>query len=569
MAQGQEASPEAYAQGGLARLAVLLTRADSHWLALAHSLKTFGIPFVMTSDWHEAAKHRVILAYPGINEGELPDEARAGLKAAIEAGATLVAVRPSAASWKDIFGYESAASASHEQWRFAPGIKELVPLSDPKDLTIPLTWISGRNLDTCAFIKPADAPLAVFEDGSAAMLQHALGKGTAYAVGADFGQMLQISQTLRDEKIERSYADSYEPAADVWLRLLREIYVKGEPAAVTLGTVPMGKEMTVLITHDIDYLDSVKNSLAFAAFESSAGIKATYFLQTKYVSDAAEHAFMTPESLGVFRGLVSTGHEIASHSVAHAHDFSKFPEGSGKEKYPGYQPHGQNDKTTVGGTIMGELRVSKFLIESLLGTGLIYTFRPGYLADPWTLPEDLAAVGYRFSSSCTANNSLTHLPYRLTKSRESRVETAIFEFPVTFSDGGQAPLAGRLPQALALAEVVAKFGGLFTILIHPSVIEGKLDFEKAFVAVWKDRAWFGSMSGLGRWWAARDAVEVDADATAKTVTLSAPQPIDGLLLRVPSGWILDGVDPAAVSAESAAGGLLLRHLSGKSVLHFH
>jgi hypothetical protein len=570
VSEGSPTPWQTYDKGGRSRLAVLLTRTDASWLPLAHGLKTFGVPFRLTTDWQEAAAHRVILIYPDIDAKALPDAARAGLEAAVRAGATLVAVNPKDPSWKDVFGYEAAKpSRLHEQWRFRPDVRALVPFSDPKEMSVQLTWLGdGRNLDTVTFSSAAETPLADFDDGSSAMLQRHLGAGRTYALGMDVGQLLHISHSLRDEKIERTYVNNYEPTADVFLRLIEALYKSGEPAAAELGTVPMGRALSVLVTHDIDFLDSVKNSLVYAEYEKQAGIRATYFLQTKYVSDASEKAWVTPDSLPLLKRLAGDVPELTSHSVAHSLQFAHFAMGTGREKYPSYKPHVVDENTTDGGTILGELRVSKFLIESLLGVGPLLSFRPGHLSDPYSLPQALKALGFRYSSSSTANNSLTHLPYRLTESRESRVETPLYEFPVTIEDEEAPALGTRLAPALALAETLSGYGGLFVILIHPNDVGTKLEFEKGFVAAWKDRAWFGTVSELGAWWAARDAVEVDVDATAKTATVAAPQAIDGLLLRVPAGWILDRVEPPTAAAESVPGGLLLRHANGTSTLHF-
>jgi hypothetical protein len=569
VARGEPTSPAEYARGGNSRLAVLLTRTDDSWLDLAHGLKSFGVPFVLTSDWKAAAAHRVILVYPDLSDRSLPPEALEGLDAAVRAGATLIAVNPTAKAWRGEFGFQdSLPGRGRAQWRFRPEVAPLLALKDPKETTVPLTWLGeGRDLDTCGFTGSTETVLADFGDGTAALLRRRIGRGAAYALGLDIGQMLHVSHTLRDETIERSYVNSFEPAADVFPRLLAALYREGEPAAATLGTVPMGRALSVVVTHDIDFLDSVRNALQFADYESSAGIRATYFLQTKYVTDASEKAFLTPENLQDFKRLAATGHEMASHSVAHSRQFAKFKMGSGRERYPSYKPRVVSEEATSGGTILGELRVSRFLLESLLGGRPIESFRPGHLSDPYTLPEALRAVGYLWSSACTANNSLTHLPYRLTESRESRVEEPLFEFPVTVEDE-ESPLDERLPQSLALAEQIASYGGLYVILIHPNVVAGKLDFEKGFVAAWKDRAWFGALSDLGRWWSARDAVEVDADAAAKTVTVTAPKPIDGLLLNPPADWKLVSVEPATSAAEAVPGGLLLRRVSGPVVLRF-
>ena len=567
---GRPTPREAYGRGGRARLAILLTSEEGRWLPLVHALDAFGVPFLVTSDWREAVRHRVILTYPILTDWEPSPEARAGIEAAVRDGATLVAVNPFGPSWKDLFGYvEGKPARTRARWTFRPSIALLERFDDPREATVPLTWLhDGRDLDTCGFTGAAETPLADFEDGSAALLRRRVGLGETWAVGIDIGQMAHVSHSLRDEGIERSYVNQYEPAADVFVRLLVALYRRGEPAAVTLGTVPMGRELSVLVTHDVDWLDSVRNALAYAEYERQAGIRATYFLQAKYVSDASEKAFLNRENLPDFRRLAATGHEMASHSVAHSRQYAKFEMGNGRERYPRYRPRVEDAQRTVGGTILGELRVSKFLLDALVGALPVVSFRPGHLGNPTSLPQAMVATGYRFSSSCTANNALTHLPYRLTESRESHVETPIFEFPITVEDEIDPPLLGRLPRALALAETLARHGGLFTILIHPNVVSGKLDFEKGFVSAWKDRAWFGSVSDLGAWWSARDAVEVDADAQARTVTVTAPAPIDGLALRVPPGWRFEHVESGTVAVEPRADGVLLRRLEGEAVLRF-
>jgi len=570
--EGAPTPVETYAQGGRSRLAVLLTGTDKGWgwLAFAHALKSWGVPFVLTRDWREAAAHRVVVVFPDLTDAELPAEARTGLEAAVRGGTTLIAVNPSAASWKDVFGYQEAKfSRARGAWRFRPAIRELAPFTHPKELTIPLTWLTeGRDLDTAGYSGAAEPPLADFEDGSAAMLRRHLGRGAAYAVGLDLGQLMHVSHSLRDERIERSYVNDYEPAADVFMRLIAELYRRGEPAAATLGTVPMGKALSVLVTHDIDYLHSVRNSAVYEDYERQAGIPATYFLQTKYVTDSSEKAWFAPENLALMRQIAEAAPELASHSVAHSLQYAKFPMGDGRERYPSYRPRVIDLTRTDGGTILGELRVSKFLIEALLGVPPIVSFRPGHLSDPYSLPQALRAAGYLYNSASTANNSLTHLPYRLTESRESRVETPLYEFPVTVEDEESPDLRDRLPQALTLAETLSGYGGLFVILIHPDVIAGKLEFEKGFITAWKDRAWFGTLSQMGAWWAARDAVEVDADAAAKTVTVSATTPIDGLLLHTPAGWKFDHVESSDATAEPISDGLLLRRLHGTYILHF-
>jgi hypothetical protein len=102
--------------------------------------------------------------------------------------------------------------------------------------------------------------------------------------------------------------------------------------------------------------------------------------------------------------------------------------------------------------------VSKFLIEHFSSPTSVISFRPGNLSNPLTLPQALVASGYRFSSSATANNSLTHLPYQLTYDRGVESEVGIFEFPVTLEDEELPELESRLPEDLELFRQVGRYG---------------------------------------------------------------------------------------------------------------
>ena len=76
------------------------------------------------------------------------------------------------------------------------------------------------------------------------------------------------------------------------------------------------------------------------------------------------------------------------------------------------------------------------------------------------------------------------------------------------------------------------------VLIHPNILDHKLVFEKGFVEGVRSYAWFGSVGEFGRWWAARNRVEVDVarDPTAMRVTLEVPASVAGLTLEIPEGW---------------------------------
>lgn len=111
---------------------------------------------------------------------------------------------------------------------------------------------------------------------------------------------------------------------------------------------------------------------------------------------------------------------------------------------------------------------------------------------------------------------------------------------MTIEDEELPKLGDRLPQALEVARCISRYGGSMVVLIHPNILGHKLAFEKGFVEAVRPYAWFGSIGEFGRWWSARNQVEVDVvrEATVMRVTLTVPQPVAGLTVEVPEGWRL-------------------------------
>ena len=225
---------------------------------------------------------------------------------------------------------------------------------------------------------------------------------------------------------------------------------------------------------------------------------------------------------------------------------------------------------TDNGSVLGELRVSKFLMEDVAKLPIVESFRPGHLSNPYTLPQALAATGYRFSSSVTANNSLTHLPFQLNVGRETTAETDIFEFPITIEDEAEPELFQRLPQALLVAQQISRYHGLFVILIHPNVVGQKMQFEKGFVEKLKPNAWFGTVAHFGAWWHARNNVDVDVEENGHRVllNLNSPERIKGLTLQLPHGWHYQTIVSGTTSVAASSTSLVLGEMQGVLQLLF-
>jgi peptidoglycan/xylan/chitin deacetylase (PgdA/CDA1 family) len=562
-------------QGGSAsRLAILLTDPNSGWLGLAQGLRSIGVPFTVTQNYRDAIRHRVVLVYPTISGKVLDPAALRALAGVPRRGGTLIGINVLGGGLNEVFGFsEAVESRNRVEMRFSPMHAIKWQLSDEREKQI---FIGNRNqmqnnLGTCAYSQPRETAVASFEDGLAAITHRSIGQGQAYAFGLDLGAYFLKGYNNREEGLARSYVNDFEPAIDVLLRILRGIYREAEPDAVTLGTVPFGKSLALVITHDIDYAQSIDNALAYAALERRLGITATYFLQTKYIRDYDDQSFFNENEMPSIRRIADLGMEVASHSVSHSRAFNRFPIGTGEEQYPDYEPFVRNEGLTENGTVMGELRVSKYLIEKAAGSPIVVSFRPGQLRNPYSLPQAMIASGYRYSSSVTANNSLTHLPFQLTYNRETRSPVSLYEFPITVEDEALPMLSQRLPLAVALARKIAAYGGSFVLLIHTNITGDKLEFEKRLLDQIRGMSWVGSVAQFGSWWSARNEIGMDVeseDADQSVVRLELPKAMDGLVLDVPEGWALNEGLLGKVEAQQQRALVVLGPIQGQVRIHF-
>jgi hypothetical protein len=574
-----------YTKGSSSRLAILLTDTESSWLGLAHGLKSLGVPISVTTDHRRALEHRAVLVYPMISGRVLEASALKALAAFPRGGGTLIGVNVHGGGLNEVFGFEEAIS-SRERYeiRFDTTQPLVSGLHDPKESVLRIFSEGesdeagspqaeadpslGRDripLGTLGYTAPRNKPLAVFEDGTAAITQKPYAAGGAYAFGIDLGFLILKGYNYREVGIARSYVNEYEPTLDVLLGLLKKIYLEAEPDAVTLAPAPSGRPLAVMITHDVDYPKSLLTSLRYAEYEKSQGIRATYFIQTKYIRDWNDAIFFNDESVGVLRDLEALGMEVGSHTVSHAELFSDFPLGTGTERYPAYRPFIKRRLEAVNGTILGELRVSKFLLDHFLQGAPVVSFRPGFLSNPFALPQALKATGFLYTSTITANKSLTHLPFQLTYNRDFWAEVDVYEFPITVEDEHLPRMGDRLPQAVELARKISRSGGIFVVLIHPDVLGHKFEFEKGFIEAVKDYAWFGSVSDFGAWWAARDKVEVDvsSDPRQAIVTLEIPDRLRGLTLQIPAGFRIAEIQPEQLEVSQNGATVVLGEAQGR------
>ncbi|MBX7200192.1 MAG: polysaccharide deacetylase family protein, partial [Rhodospirillaceae bacterium] len=467
-----------YDRGSPHRLAILVTDKTAGWLGLVRAFRAHGIPFTVTSDPARALMHKVVLVYPIVSGRALSPETLRALSAHVRDGGTVLAFNLAGGGLEELFGVSIGAESlkrSELTWT--------VPKATPAESQLIISRAGEDQMGSIGYTVTTAHAEATFDDGSTAIACREVG-GKACVMGVDLGVLAQRAMNGRAETLGQTYVNGFTPTIDVLVGWVRDLYVAGEPMPWIVSSVPAGKEVSVILTHDVDFTRSVVNSAAYANALEAAGATATFFVQTKYVKDYNDDIFFNDTTVPQLKALAGQGMQIESHSVAHARTFAAFGLGSGRERYPRYMPFVRDRETATGGTVLGELRVSRFLLNTMLNAD-VRAFRPGHLAYPFALPQALEATGYKYSSSITANATLTHLPFQLTDDRANGALTTLYEFPVTIEDEQPPELPARLDAAQDLIANVARYGGVAVVLIHPDVTEPKLAFEMALVEKWR------------------------------------------------------------------------------------
>ncbi len=499
-----------------------------------------GIPFLVTRDLRTALRHRLLVLYPEV-DGRTYDAAQAqAISDFVAQGGVIFAQDVLWGGFKMLFGFEDVVPLRTRH-------KIVFNATDPEATDATLRYLNRSAekevpLGSSAIpeviwsngYKPASGTrsLARFEDGSTAVLRHDVGRGHTYLIGVALNDVVLRNQQNRDYEAQRIYVNGFEPGTDVWLLLLRAWYETYSETGIRLGTIPEGKRSVLMLSHDVDWEYSFKPMLAFAAFEKSVGASSTFFVQTKYLDDANSHAFFFGQSLDNLRELVAGNSDIGSHSVIHSKLFNKVPLGTGLEQYASYRARATRDNAAQDATALGEVCVSKTLLDGEIPARKTIFFRAGHLRVPPYLPEALVRCGYEFDSSFTAGDVLTNFPYRLDFDLGLTEPTAIFEFPVTFEDEQLPPLVDRIPAMLDVIEANAENGAPSVILIHSNNAQDKLEAERALVSRLPKDILVENMTMYARFWKARSQVSwVPRPVNgAERIEINAELAVSGLTL---------------------------------------
>jgi hypothetical protein len=530
-----------------------------------HIAAGMGLPLFVTHDPTAALRQPMVILAGELSGDEMTPSLIARLHAYVDGGGTLIINDPESTGAQDLAGIKpTVASQKRYQLKFDiasgdPGFAHLrawqsqtIVIGNPKensaDVTQSLTPVSGSGARV----------VARFDDGTGAISVRTIGKGRVYALGAALFDLVVVPQNNHDPDSERWYDNHFEPSADSPQFVIRDWYMTYVRGAVALDPVPDGKTGALIFTHDVDYSLSIINMLAYARAEHARGFYGTYFIETKNVNDQADTAFFDATGKKNTQIVASLGGEIASHTVAHARDYREYPYGTGLETPANYHPKVIAGGAlvakgkTLGGTLLGEMRVSKAYLEADVPGIHVDAYRSGYLYIHPRQFEALMQTGYRFDSSFTANDVLTDFPFRELEDNSYTKESTITEFPILITDS-QLPMLPLVPHFEQVLDDESVFHGVSAVLIHPDVIADKLPTELALYDHYKNRFWVGGVDAFGEFWLRRARVTLATSfaGDVETVRVTSPDGLKGLTLDTNLPMSIGGVQgTTAVSADA-------------------
>ena len=454
-------------------VAVFLTRESQQALAAARVLETAGIPFTVTSDTETALQRRIVFVPCDDRPLRLDAAARDRLRVFVAGGGTLILQTP-----VDLLqGLTGLTAEEPSRTRKRVAFRTMADdgfryLDEPEEREILLVspkagegpWTHGLKSR-----RGVAEAVAVFpETRQAAVLRRRIGSGRVYTLGLDLRDAVLRPQTVRYAGGRQGPADAFEPGADVWPLVFRAWYEKTFPFWVRLRAFPGEGKSLLVPTHCIGWGGALDAARAFSVIERQRGVRATYFVQTAYRPSPLPVPEWDARMRKLLEQLVADGHELAAHTVSHGPDLARLPFGTGKETAARYRPSLGPEGLTHDGTLLGEIRVPKVLIEEAVPGVRVIGSRSAFRSLPDSLDSALSMAGMAYDSSLGARDVLGYSPFHLLHKRAMEGESAVVELPMGVEDEN-APEAPLDPEAvLRLLRKTAANESPLVWLVHPT-----------------------------------------------------------------------------------------------------
>ena len=503
----------------------------SRKLSSVRVMRTAGVPFTTVTSLTAAVQYPVIITGSRIlqdafNAGEIST-----LENYVSNGGILICSSVRDTNLYNLCGIsDNTSSNSLYEINLDTNATTVIFDKINDSLEVKMSIGDSANMDPTFFTRWYDLTTAQslgnYENGECAFAVNDFGSGKVYTWGPDFRDILWRNQTNFDYNAQRTYSNGFEPTGDVVMFIIRNIVRKHIPHTVYKYTIPHKYTSTLMLTHDVDSRTAMDTMQGFSSFEQTQNISALYNVTTRYLNDT----WMTNFYVGTWsqvHQLVNDGHVLASHSVGHFPDFddeSLFPLGTTGNDPGNYTPIYSGGVTT-GGSVMGELEVSKVLIVDDHSVP-IRSFRAGHLAFNDSLMYAMEALGYEYNSTYSANNVLTSYPYYnpLLRSFSSQ-ESNILEIPMTISDVFSAdPInSGNYPQKVNIwIDATYRYDenhSPVVLLIHPNR-NYKLTAQQDYLNQIPENMLIYPFEDYGDYWRKRDSLEFQTELNGNDLTVT-------------------------------------------------
>ena len=535
---------------------------DAQLFSAVHMAKITGIPFQIIQDVEEATNYAMILSSSRFANATFSNNEKVLLETYVQEGGLLVVPRIQNDDLFPLFGidgYEQANTRFEIKWDTSLDDIALKYIDEPEEQTLSL----GRNtlssiFKTTNYSTTSAKTLANYDDGSIAIIKNEFGTGHAVSVGLAWKEVILRSQINRDYEAQRISSNGFEPTSDVFGLFIRALFLEHHPHTVWKNTSPGKSSSTLMITHDIDSRTGMDTLEIFANFEKDNNIEATYNVTVRYFDDDLMTDFYINRQ-STLDLIQNKGHNFGSHSVGHFFDFGDdavFPIGTTGNTKTNYQPS-NNGIVTTGGTVYGELEVSKNVLEADIADQTIRIFRAGHLAVHDNLIDVLEDLEYEFNSSSSASDLLTNFPFQNKKGKSfSGATSDVYEIPVTISDvfhDNPISVFNHFAKANTWLDVTRKNnanGAPNVLLIHPNRYY-KLESLSYYLDELPEGVQIMEMEKFGSFWKAREDFFFDSELVGNDLTITIPDAVD--LWSNVSFIVADGQSLSSISIKDELG----------------
>lgn len=505
---------------------------DGQIFSAEHILKVTGIPYSITDEPIAAMQYAMIFCSSYLDSKTLTSEEKISLIDYVSKGGVVIAPRVTDEDLFSLFGISSFTESNTNylmNWNRTLSSPLFRWINEDEEWTISL----GKNsiseiFKTISYGLSSATELAKFENDSVAIAQNNYDTGYGYTIGFAWKDIILRSLINRDHEAQRISSNGFEPTMDVIMLFVRAIFNEHIPYSAWKHTSPNNSTSTLMLTHDVDGTSGMDTMHFFSESEKNLGISANYNITVRYISDALESAFYIGKDVEI-QGLINDGHILGAHSVGHFPDFwddDIFPIGSPGNTMDNYLPH-NNLTVTTGGTVYGELEVSKNVLEADFGQD-IRIYRTGHLVYNNYMAEVLDELGYLYNSSYSANEVLTNFPYQNKTGRSfSGTNSNIYELPVSISDVyHDDPISedNYLEKVDFWFDIVSKIdanNASTVLLIHPNR-KYKLLGQELFLASLPNSIAVQEMGAFGDYWRDRETFDFTSQLADNKLSIIIP-----------------------------------------------